>query len=223
MHEGKDFEVINSDVTRSLLDLASVVNLSKESIFLGSVALHVHTLSHGYFRKIKDVDVIVNKSCQSQVESDLNDLGYQRSTFINDNMPLHKLLRRFGWNRYARFYKDGAADLEILFARIKRDANAVEVSIFPGLTAVLPTSELQEVSLLGVTFTTVSAKQLLQIKVFAKNLLNRFYPKNDKTVRDIKALENVVEGNEFNERRGGLRFKYLIFGLPLRRSMFVES
>lgn len=216
-----EFKIANSDVWLSLESFCGLQILYKEVIVLGSVALISYTSAIGYYRKIKDIDTIVDSEYKDAIESKLKSRGYKKSTFIDPRMPFALLLRRYAESKYVRFHKSGFADLEILFTPFVQSPSRIQIELFPHIYASMPKTELVQGSLEGNTFGSVTPEILMAIKQLAHNTVGRIYTRGrEKRFADHEALRKIIDREKYDRLYKELTIKIFGLGIPLSARWF---
>ncbi|MCA9377120.1 hypothetical protein H6763_00950 [Candidatus Nomurabacteria bacterium] len=189
----EDFKDQNELVLQTLKDFSNITTNLPNILILGSVGLTSHTQNVNYYRKIKDIDTIADMAYRSEIEDQLIERGYSRSTFIGRSMPFSNILIRYSSNRYTRFFKQDSCDLEILFTPFIYDKGRLRIELFPKFYASIPEKELIETELLGIKFNSLSAESLYAVKQLTHNSFGRIY-KDDiqKRTLDHQALMNCI-------------------------------
>lgn len=211
-----EFIIHNDKAFFSLKDFLQSVTPDNNYFVMGSLSLIAHTQSIGYFRKIKDVDIICDNGDQKEIARRLFNKGYSQSTFIDNKTPFSRILKTRSHDMYLRFYKSGQADIEVLFTKI-RGINDIdtEVLLYPGIWFHFPKSEFTEVELAGIIYKTVTPELLYLVKNFGKKSVGRISKIGmEKRLEDIISLRRSLNTEKLTKLKGRayLRiFKFKIY------------
>jgi hypothetical protein len=217
-----DFVKTNSILLSTLSYFSKLTKDLGNTIVLGSVALISYTKRVGYFRKIKDIDTIVDVKYQHDIELGLIENGYSKSTFIDAKMPFAHVLKRHAETKYTRFIKGNSADLEILFTSFDRSNNRIQIELFPHVYASVPTSEFVMGELEGSIFQTVTPETLMAIKQFTQSTMGALYSKgSEKRISDGDALEKVIDVERYRCICKELKVHLFQMNIPLRKKWFI--
>lgn len=204
----KEFTEQNISIFNTLGEFISILPNKQEYLILGSIALISYTKKINYFRKIKDIDVIVNKKYKKEITDTLLKKGYQKLTFIDKKMPFYKNLIKHSKSMYTRFYKPNGVNIEILFTNFTKSKDRLEIELYPKIFASLPLKVFNVSNLNNTKFNSISPEALLTVKKLTNNTIGRIYTKDkQKRNNDIFALSKVINKNIYKTIKKELKFR----------------